>query len=210
MNRFSLSGLGAALLAVGLFASPGCSPSKGDSGGRIDPYETTTYDRRSPKASLPSLLEFGDKAAQQLAADLIDIDQIQGRKSRAVLELGTIVNKTKTPTQDFEQLQLRLRNALRKSKLIRDQFLVVESGARADVEKRRTTGDGPTDLLQEGAGATGTNRYNAEDTFVLQGDFYESKRGNRSQFYLAFQLTNVQTREIVFTHDYDLGQVEEK
>lgn len=211
MNRShkSYARLGASLMLVGLAAAPGCTPSAGDSGGRIDPYQTTRDDRRNDKINLPALLEFGDKAAEQLARDLKDIDEIESRQTRAILEIGTIVNKTRTPTQDFEQMQIRLRNKIRNSALVRDRFKIVESGARSDVEKRRTEGPGPEDLLQEGTGSGGTDRYAAKDTYVLQGDFYEAKRNDRSQYYLNFQLTNVQSREIVYNHDFDLGQVHE-
>jgi hypothetical protein len=211
MNRShsSFARLGASLLVAGIMAAPGCAPDSGDAGGRIDPYETTRDDRRSDKINLPALMQFGDTVAERFAADLKDNDEIESRKTRAILELGTIVNKTRTPTQDFEQFQVRLRNALRKSAFIRDRFRVVESGGRADVEKARTQGPGPADPLQEGPGQTGTNRYEAKDTYVLQGDFYESKRNDRSTYYLNFQLTNVQSREIVFNEDYDLAQVRE-
>ena len=211
MNRShsSFARLGGSLLIAGLLAAPGCAPDSGDSGGRIDPYQTTKDDRRSDRVSLPALMQFGDTVAQRFAADLKDVDEIESRQTRAILQLGTIVNKTKTPTQDFEQFQVRLRNALRKSPFIRDRFKFVESGGRADVEKMRTEGPGKEDLLQEGPGQTGADRYKASDTFVIQGDFYEAKRGDRSQYYMNFQLTNAQSGEIVFNEDYDLGQVHE-
>ena len=211
MNRFSSSSavkrVGSTLLIAGIFAAPGCQPDTGETGGRIDPYSTTKDDLRSDRVSLPALMQFGDQVAQRVAKDLKDIDEIESRQTRAILELGTIVNKTKTPTQDFEQFQVRLRSALRKSPFIRDRFKFVESGGRGDAEKMRTQGPGAEDLLQEGTGTGGTDRYDAKDTYVLQGDFYEAKRGDRSQYYMNFKLTNVQSREIVFEDDYDLGQV---
>jgi hypothetical protein len=209
-SQFSRTALGASLLLAGLAVSPGCGPDAGSTGGRVDSRETTEFDRQSNKANLPSLLEFGDKAAEQLAADLADIDEIEKRQTRAILELGTIVNKTRTPTQDFEQLQTRMRNAIRKSKFVRDRFKIVESRSRTDAEIARTQGPGPEDLLQEGGGGGGSNVYAPSDTYVLQGDFYEAVRGHKSQFYLDVKLVNLQSREIVFNHDYDLGQVQEK
>jgi hypothetical protein len=195
---------------VMLVMTPGCKPRAGDTGGRIDSYETTDADRRSNSASLPALLEFGDRAAQQLATELADVPEIAGREELAVLEVGTITNSTNTPTQDFEQMQRRLRHALRKSPTIREQFLLVEPVERMGVEKRRETGDGPADLLMESGPRTGTDRYDPADTFVLQADLSEARRGDRVHYYMTFQLTNVKSRQIVFTHSVDLGVEEEE
>jgi hypothetical protein len=201
---------GAALAACLTLAGIGCAP-EGSPGNRIDPYETTQSDRKSGKANLPSLLEFGDKAAEQLVRDLGEIE-FPDKDERVILELGTIVNKTHTPTQDFEQLQVRMRNRIRQSKVIRDQFKIVESIDRQNAELHRVgAGGGSQDLLQEGGGGgSGRDLYDPRKTYVLQGDFYESRRGDRSQFYLNFQLSNVQSGEIVYNHDFDLGQVKEK
>ena len=52
----------------------------------------------------------------------------------------------------------------------------------------------------------GTAQYDPKITYVLQGDFFESDRGERRQYYFEFKLTNLATREIVFNKHFDLAQ----
>jgi hypothetical protein len=189
------------LLLVLLFASlllGGCRSEvkTGSSGGRIDPYQTTGSDRRSASASIPELLAFTDQAAQQLAAELVADPRVRDREGLLVLELGTIDNQTRTPTNDFRQIQRRLRSTLQQSPHIRGRFVVVESLQRMDEEAARVTRAGaPTD------------DYEPNRIYVLQGDFYESLRGNRSQYFFNFKVTHLTSREIIIDSSYDLGQV---
>jgi hypothetical protein len=204
----SLNGWGAwacaALCAAGMLA--GCdSPPKGSTGNRIDPYRTTESDRGSGRASIPAMLEFSDQVAAALAQELVDIDEIHNAPSKVVLELGSIDNKTRTPTTDFEQLRNRIRGQIFQSKLIRQHFMIVEGRQRMQAETERV--NGPTqDLLQEGGGSE-TAKYDAKLTYVLQGDFFESNRNDRRQYYFEFKLTNLATRSVVFLKNFDLGQV---
>ncbi|MCC7146229.1 MAG: hypothetical protein IT443_07260 [Phycisphaeraceae bacterium] len=192
-----------AVMALGVLAS--CqAPPAGDTGGRVDPYRTTASDRMSEQASIPSLLEFCDRTSERLASDLSQIPEINEAKTRLVLELGDIVNKTRTSTTDFELIQHRLRSQLMQSKLIRDNFKIVESKARMDRELARVNAN--DDLLQENStGKTAT--YDPNVSYVLQGDFYEARRNARREYYFEFKLTNLASRDIVFSHSYDLGQV---
>jgi len=209
--RVSASALAALALGASVFALGACESTKGSSGGRIDPYATTESDRRSGKASIPSLMEFSDQTAEALAQEISDIDEIQGLKEKVVLELGSILNKSNTPTSDFEQIRSRVRGKIFASKFLRKQFFIVESKARMDEEKQRVEGTGgQRDLLQEGRGTAGTNTYNPNIVYLLQGDFFESNRGDRRQYYFEFKLTNLQTRQIVFMKSFDLAQVRER
>ncbi len=192
-------------LAMLLGMMPGCdSPPKGSSGGRIDSYTTTKSERSAEGANIAAMLEFSDVTAERLIGDISGIPEIKEAKARQILELGDILNKTQTPTTDFELLQRRLRGKLVRSKVATNNFKIVESARRMDLEKQRVTGD--RDLLQEKSNAGDTNRYDANSTYVLQGDFMEARRGGRSQYYFEFKLTNLQSREIVFLESYDLGQ----
>jgi len=195
------------VLACGL-TSGGCQSTAepiGTRAGRIDPYQSTKADRRSRRASIPAMLAFSDQVAEDLAIQLADIPQIAEAQQRQILELGSIDNKTRTPTTDFMQIQRRLRSKLIKSQLVRDRFKIVESRQRMDQELARV--QGPQEIEpQESTSPQGTTRYDAATTYVLQGDFYESIRGPRRQYYFNFKLTNLQTREIIFDSDFDLGQ----
>ena len=166
-------------------------------GSRIDPYESTKSDLNSKQASIPALLEFSDLTAQRLAQDITSIPQVRDSSERLVLELGSIENRTRTATTDFELIQRRLRSQLMRSDVVRRNFMIVEGRQRMDSELQRVAG--VTDST--------TARYNPADTFVLQGDFFEARRGDRSQFFFNFKLTNLATRELVFDSDYDLAQL---
>lgn len=189
----------AMLLAV--LVLPSCK-NRGSSGGRIDPYSSTKADEKSRQANIASLLEFSDQVAARLAQDLVNIPQIQEAKTQVVLELGDIDNQTRTPTGDFELIQHRIRSALLQSQLVRSQFMVVESRQRMDRELNRVVGPGAP-------GGDQTARYSPELIYLLQGNFYEARRGDRRQYFLEFTLTHLASRQIAFSHSYDLGQVRE-
>jgi hypothetical protein len=177
--------------------------NRGDPGGRTNPYKTTSSDERSSQANIPTLLEFSDQVSVRLAQDLVNIPQIQQAKTQVVLELGDIDNQTRTPTNDFELIQHRIRSALLQSQLIRSQFMVVESRQRMDRELDRVVGPG---TAATSAGDQ-TARYSPEITYLLQGNFYEARRDERRQYFLEFTLTHLASRQIVFSHSYDLAQV---
>ena len=178
----------------------GCrsGPPRGTTGGRIDPYRTTAADRESSSASGAALWEYSDQVAEALARDLSDLDQIRAAPTRVVLELGDLRNRTNTPTGDFELIQHRIRTRLTKSRLIRDHFIIVDDPHRMDSEKRR--------LIGSDTGDTGTARYKPEDTYVLLGDFFESRRGSTRRYYFEFKLTQLASREMVWDSSYDLAQ----
>jgi hypothetical protein len=205
-------------LIVGSITLIGCdSPTpQGDSGGRIDPYNSTSADERSDQANMPELLTFAESTASQLAQDLSDLPinhppSNGDTRYGAILELGQIVNKTRTSSVDFELIQKRVRNQLLRSKIFTDQFVIVESGTMMDLERETILGDpqNENEYLLQGGSQTAKNRsdrYDPNYTYVLRGEFFEARRGSTRRYYLTFNLVQLQTRQIVFTHDYLLGQ----
>ena len=201
---------GLRLLAVALAACTlaACAP-EGSSGGRIDSYRSTKADRESDRASIPALLEFSDRTAQQVVQTIMDADEIRNSKTKLVLELGLISNQTTTtPSGDFQQIQARVRGKLSESDLIRSRFLLVEGRGRMNAELDRVNGGGGNrDLLQNGSGGGGTAMYDPKITYVLTGDFFEMDRGDRRQYYFVFHLVNLATRvDVIPDAHYDLGQ----
>ena len=164
----------------------------------MDIYRSTAADVASPAVSAPELWAYSDQVAEALVRDLTNIDRIRSAPTRVALELGDLRNKTNTPTTDFEAIQHRIRGKLMRSKIIRDQFIVVEDPHRMDREKTRVSG--------EDAGATSTARYDPQVTYLLMGDFFESRRGPTRRYYFEFKLTNLASREIIFNENYDLAQ----
>ena len=196
---------GLALLALALFV-PACAKTpQGSRGGRIDPYRSTAADEDSRKASMPDLYQFCDETAQRLAHDISDIPEIDKAPQKVVLELGDILNQTRTPTGDFELIQNRLRSQLRSSRLLRDRVMFVESRARMNRELRRIDGGDGQDLLQEGVATPGggTARYAPANTYVLQGDFQEATRSSTRRYLFLFRLVNLVTREIIWDKTFD-------
>ncbi|MBI1337285.1 MAG: hypothetical protein GC164_10030 [Phycisphaera sp.] len=195
-----------ALSAIALAA--GCtSAPRGDSGGRIDPYETTQADRNSGYISLPALLEATDTAAEQLAGDIVDV--LAGANSRKVLEVGTINNMTSTPSNDFRMIVTRLKAKLRSSPVIRNNLMFVESRSRVDNDLQRLNGGGGDngDILQETGPNTGSGSatYNPQDMVILYGEFMEASRGSRRTYFYEFKLVNPTTREEIWAKSYDLS-----
>jgi hypothetical protein len=191
-----------AMTLAGLLAVQACQsepvPPPGATGGRIDPYRSTQADVYSDAASVPALMEFTDQTAQALARDITAIPQIRNAPQPAVIYLGTIKNQTRTPTGNFEQMQARLRGELFGSSLVRQYATFKEDPARMDEEMRRLGNpDAPVARVQ---------RDNPQNTYVLQGDFYETGRDEVRRYYFEFKLAHLANSEIVFRNKYDLGQ----
>lgn len=193
-SRDVICGLMLMGLALSIAACDTTGP-RGSSGGRIDPYATTQSDRKSPFASAATLLEFTDRTAAALAQDIAELE-LNTQDGKPVLEMGMIVNRTGTPSVDFEMMQRRLRSQLINSPLIRERFIIVESRQRLDQELDRVT-DQP---------AGTTDRYEPQRIYLLSGDFYESTRYDTRRYLLEFTLTHLQSRQTLFSESYDLGQ----
>lgn len=190
--RSSRPSLSVVLAAAALAACGG--PPHGDSGGRLDPRETTAADVMSDQANVPDMLSFGDQVGESLAYQISDIPEIRSSPTRVILELGTIENQTRTPLSDFEMIQKRLHRAIQRSPHLRSKVMVVESRDRMEYEMAKVTGQGG-----------GVAQYDPNQTYVLQGDFYEAVRGNARRYWFNFQLTNLASRAIVFTEDFEQG-----
>ncbi len=192
-----------ALLAL-LLALTGCNNvNTGNTGGRVDPYRTTGADQASDKANIPSMLEFSDTVAEKLAMDITSLPAVKEAKTRLILELGMLSNKTvTTPTSDFEMIQQRLRNKLINSKLITDHFKIVASRSQINAELDRINGT-------PGAPGTDAAKYDPQISYVLSGDFYEANRGNgaKRHYYFQFQIIHLGTRDIIYSKDLDVALV---
>ncbi len=187
-----------------------CAPTRntGQSGGRIDPYSTTRADELDRAANAPTLWEFSDQVAESLAQRIATIPEINNSPYRAIVELGSIENRTSTPTQDFELIQRRLRSRLLSSNVVTDRVKFVEPVAVMDREHARVQGEG-YDPLQRDLSGGATDRYDPNQTYVLRGSFFESTRGGgaTSRYFFEFELVNLQTRAIVFNDSIDHAQV---
>ena len=187
--------LASAMVLCGCQTTP--PPPVGDRGGRMSPYNTTRQDRISTDANAPDLFSFGDTVAESLALEISQIPEINESPTRVVIEFGTINNRTRTPTGDFELIQRRLRNTLQRSRHLRKYAIFVESRRRMERETRNVMGDVPA--------PEGPARYDPSITYVLQGDFHEIRRGESRRYYFDFQLTNLASRVTVFSDSFSEG-----
>lgn len=202
--RFVITAALYAGLSVGVALLGGCHT--GDTGGRLDPYATGDDEIKRGNVSMPALLQFSDEAAEQLIYDLNDLPRIAQSDTRVVLELGDILNKTRSSTVDFEIVQRRLRSKLLNSGVATDNMLIVEDRRRMDRELERLVGPNQSDILQQNPTPAGTAIYDPNDIYVLQGDFLQSRRSGVDRFLFEFKLTHLASRQIVFNKDYLLAQ----
>lgn len=199
------SGVIASVVLLGCDSTP-----RGDTGGRIDSYETTKEERHSAGANISSMLDFSDQVAEKLGQDISQIPELRDAPTKLVISLGDLNNKTATPTTDYELIQKRIRSKILNSNFMRDRFIVVEDRRR--VQRQLDDRTGPTadnDPLDEGRGSNrpSVQNYDPASTYLLLGDFLEANRGGRSQYLFSFSLTNLKSGSIVFEKSYDLGQV---
>lgn len=196
-----------AALALTLVTLAGCQPPPGDTGGRVDVTRTTPAERNDARVNTASLFEFSDQVAQQLAADLSSVPELNDQY-RATIVFGDIVNKTGiVSTNDFEAFRTRIRGKLMQSRSILKNVQFVENKARADDLIRRETGSSG-DLLQEG---TRQERapLNAEYTYFLNGNMYRVERGGSAvnTYLMNFELTNMKSGAIIWTNEpYEVKQ----
>lgn len=195
-------------LIVGVVASTlaGCnSPPRGRDSGRIQVTETTKAEARSAQVQPAALVEFSDQVAQQLAEDLGRLPEFNAGY-RSTVVFGVIENKTGiVPTTDFQAFRTRVRQKLLQSDVVRAKIRWVESlGKVEDLRSKELGGAASAPGAQPG-----TTPLNAEYTYFLDGEMYRVDRGEGAinLYMLSFNLTNAQTREVLWTNSpYEIKQ----
>ncbi len=197
---------GLAVLVVGSLV--GCQPPPGDTGGRVDVSRTTPAERNDARVNTSSLFEFSDQIAQQLAADMAEVPELNDQY-RATVVFGDIVNKTTiVSTSDFEAFRTRIRSKLMQSRNVLKNVQFVADRASADALIRRETSTSG-DLLQDGGGRPGRAPLNAAYTYFLNGEMYRIERGNASvnTYSMSFNLMNMETGALIWSSaPYDVKQ----
>jgi hypothetical protein len=193
---------------VSLAALSGCQPPRGDGGGRADPAGTTRAERSDARVGTASLFEHSDLVAQQLAADLKNVPELNG-EYRATIVFGDIENKTGiVSTSDFEAFRTRIRQRLMQSQNVLRNVRFVEKRARVDdVLQREMSKSG--DLLQEGKRVE-TKDFNPQYTYFLNGQMYRVERGGGTSntYLMGYSLVSADSREIVWENTpYEVKQV---
>lgn len=186
---------------------------RGDSGGIIDARERTGADRYDPAADTVSLLEFADKAAEDLAGQIARIPEIKNSPTQVIIEIGSLRNMTRTTSSaDFEALQRRVVTTLVRSDLAREVAQVRENIDRVQRDAAPHTAPAQVDPLGRSApvaGGPGVEASNLDFTYFLNGTFSELSRGDgvQSTYLLDFTLTKGTTRQIIWVSPkYDIKQ----
>jgi len=199
---FDWTALACTALAAALVA-PGCSASKGDSGGRVPIDQMTKGERRTDQMRTADLAEASDQVAQAVAADIGRLAEQDFNQYRVTVMVGDIENTSQTmPTQDFEYVRDRIRNKLLGSSMVRDNVKFVEKRRRVEKLNEREFG-GDEDLLQEGKNDSGIKRPDKDYTFYLNGTARGIHRGDTHLLTIAFELTRASDGEIVFSQMYE-------
>ncbi len=155
---------------------------------------------RDPAADTVTLTDFSNRVSQALAMRISSIDEIKNSPTKVVVQLGGIDNRTRTPTNDYEQIRRRVFAGLVNSDYVRRYADIVESPEILDAQRARLVNN-------QGGGTAG--RYDPNLVYVLQGYFGEQVRlgGGVSNYYLEMSLTNLNTGRMLFTETYDFKQV---
>ncbi len=186
-----------ALAGAFAIAAGGCSTNPrtvyGDSGGRIGTSESTDADRYGRDVSSVTLVEFADQVAQSLPARITSTPEIAARSREAVIYLGEIENRTRTPSSDFRTVQQMISHDITNSPVMRRHAVVYNDPARVRDWQQRFTSDGP--------GWTGSSLdtpqgiFPADDVFLLNGEFGEISRGRGEVSLYVFDITLVRATD---------------
>lgn len=203
--------IGGGMVAAMALVVAGCHPPRGEDTGRVGMSDTTDAERGSREVQLTAQTEFSDQVAQQLAADLSTVPDLN-QGYRCTVVFGDIVNKTGVvPTSEFEGFRTRIRAKLMQSQMVLKNVRFVQNRAQFESLRQRELGGSGGDVLQEGSGAGQATPLNAKYTFFLNGEMYRATRGRKeevNQYSMTYTLMNAQTGELVWSSQpYDVKQV---
>ncbi len=156
---------------------------------------------RDPAADTVTLTDFSNRVSQAVVGRIAGIEEIRNSPSKVVIQVGAIVNRSRTPVNDFDQIRRRVFAGLVNSDIVRRFADIVEAPEIMDAQRAR--------LAPGGVNTAGMGRYDPNTTYVLQGFFSEQERnqGSVSNYYLEMSLTNLASGRIVFVEQYDFKQV---
>ncbi len=187
-----------------LSAAGGCNAApRGNTRGTVDPYRSTPADETDRAANSASLLEFSDNAADAIARRIASV--CKSFDTKALIEMGDLENQTDTPTSDFELIRRRMSSRLINSDIVREYAQINAAPERLSRQYDRFAPKNSPDGSQT---YEGVNKYDPSKTFLLEGYFGEMVRGRgqQSTYFFQMTLTNLQSREVVFSEPFDLKQ----
>ena len=198
-------GSAALMLTVGAALFVGCaSAPPGDPGGRLDVYETKHDEKKSGQVNLASMSELGDRAAEEIVMELPRLKVADPAAPKHVIYIGEFENHTsRTSSADFELFMKRLKSRLVNEPSIREHFEIRNEPIATDRIRSRFTNEPPA---ADGAARAGTQRVDPRFIYVLNGNFNDAVRNGKTQFFLEFQLVELDTGEVEISVAKDLAQ----
>lgn len=193
-----LLGVGTIALAGSMLAACASTPPppRGSSSGRIPGEVSTPAEVNDPRILPADYLAFADQAAQGLIIDLPEVPAFHGTQSRVTILYGDIQNETQIiSSSEFAFVREKIKNTLLRSRTFNDNFRFLISRAQLD-ELRRREVNTPTD----------PNRFDENNTYLLNGTMFRINRGNVNQYLITFQLVNFTSGEVVWLRDYQSKQ----
>jgi hypothetical protein len=192
-----LATMAAGALGMGL-CSAGCSDKPHDYG----------QDRPPPDAITPGDTGLQSKdviaASDLMAQDLLALPDLFASNTRCTIVVTNVENQTSDPRNNLNIFLERLRVKL--SDMGRGRVQLIENKAKLHQIQDQEL-EGPpqaSDQYGQGDGSTaGTPRPRGiQPDFGLYAKIMELPNRNTSYFYCEFTLTNLHTREQVWTHGY--------
>lgn len=193
------------MLSLAVLLAGGCNTApQGNTGGLIDPTRRTGIDANAPGADSVSLLEFADITGQQMAADIARVPEIKGSPTKVIIEMGSIQNRTDTPSSDFDAMQREVFSTLVRSDVARDVAQFRERFDRVSRDAAGMQGQvivDPTGREAPRQVGAAVEQSDLNYVYFLQGTFSELSRagGIQSTYVLNFSLVKGTNRSIVWT-----------
>ncbi|MCB9846327.1 MAG: hypothetical protein H6811_10130 [Phycisphaeraceae bacterium] len=188
-RRFSL-----ALPLIGLIVAAGCqSAPRGTNSGRVDVGWSTPAEAADARPLPDDLVAFSDQWAESLMRDLSDLPELSDTPYQVTLLYGDIQNRTDiVSTNEFETIRERMKDNLLKSRTFRDRFRFLVSRAQLDELRRREVNT-----------PTNPNRFDEQNTYLINGTMSRIGRGDTHYYYMNFKLMNFSSGEEIWSERYE-------
>lgn len=143
-------------------------------------------------------------ASDQLAMDLMALPEINQSPTQLAIVFTTVENLTSDPRINYDIFLERLR--VNVARLGRGRVAVIDNRDRvANIQSREldTVPAGPN-FGQGGPGQGGGGPGGIQPEYALYGKLSELPNRSTSYFLATFQLTNLRTRQMVWTNQYEV------
>jgi hypothetical protein len=169
---------------------------------RADPYSRPgDAALNDPAVSPRTLLEFTDQVTMSLADRIPRVADIKDSPQKAVIAVGAITNRTRTPANDFAAIRSQIFSDLVNS-TVSDHAIILDTIETMDEQIKRYAPRQQPDRLDEGNQREPESaRYDPNITYILNGEFSEISRdsGRDSTYIFVWKLVNLGSSKQVYS-----------